>query len=482
MNLCHLSEQILDRRLPDNRRFQFEEHLRDCPGCCEDMRIWGDIQPVLRQAAEQYRMPDPTEDMVEQLVQRASSDVPMKRSGHKQKVIYWLVAASLLIIGSAVLFLHRIHQSAPDQTDKPGLENLAKSIESTGGSGASTVAVSEIVAPQTIPQSTQQSNRLKTESVISLGNDRIRLSADARALVAAHQGTEIVIELAEGEIIVLASPRKNNGQFMVQAGRYQVRVVGTLFVVKYDPGNRMEVTVVEGTVEVLGAAELPVRVTAHQRLHISKTNHYLELMDTHRSELRRVNRLMGREKNSRLGINPKRSDGGVRQAGEKRAGPGEDMSLQPAMDRWRKMVLSGELATAEDQMTGYLSRHPDDWRVWSLLADCRRKAKKWQGAVRAYTEVTELGTGATADRARFLLGVVLQDRLEDHPSAVKWFRDYLKACSSGKKLVASAKIRLSKSMIALGDKSQAEAILTEIAEHSEDSTLRLRAQGLLNNL
>jgi TolA-binding protein len=71
-----------------------------------------------------------------------------------------------------------------------------------------------------------------------------------------------VLRLANGSILAQVAKRAPNNPFVVLTDRYSVRVVGTLFSVTQGPGERVEVSVREGTVVITEGAREIARVTA----------------------------------------------------------------------------------------------------------------------------------------------------------------------------------------------------------------------------
>jgi TolA-binding protein len=71
-----------------------------------------------------------------------------------------------------------------------------------------------------------------------------------------------VLRLASGTILAQVAKRAPNNPFVVLTDRYSVRVVGTLFSVTQGPGERVEVSVREGTVVITEGTREIARVTA----------------------------------------------------------------------------------------------------------------------------------------------------------------------------------------------------------------------------
>ena len=142
------------------------------------------------------------------------------------------------------------------------------------------------------------------------------------------------------------------------------------------------------------------------------------------------------------------------------------------------MVISGQLHGAEKEILTYLDQDETHADVWSILADCRRKAKNFEGAVEAYRQVLAHGSAGQSLRAHFLIGEIYQDHLGDHEKAVESFGAFLDA-SWEDDLYGKVLLRFAKSKMALGANREASEALEKIVNGPYKQDLKSRADSLL---
>jgi TolA-binding protein len=99
-----------------------------------------------------------------------------------------------------------------------------------------------------------ESDRLRTDDA---GRALVRIRTVASVLVGEKSDLEVLrlssgttLRLTQGTLTARVSKRAPGEQFVVEAGHYRVRVVGTLFTVEEGPGDHTAVSVREGVVEV----------------------------------------------------------------------------------------------------------------------------------------------------------------------------------------------------------------------------------------
>ena len=92
-----------------------------------------------------------------------------------------------------------------------------------------------------------------TTSVTLADGSRVDLGASTRARLTSAKAKAIRIDLERGSVDIEATHVEGR-TFVVGAGPYDVRVVGTHFVVRRDPGAQVTVQVERGAVEVAAAA------------------------------------------------------------------------------------------------------------------------------------------------------------------------------------------------------------------------------------
>ncbi|MFC1610644.1 outer membrane protein assembly factor BamD [Myxococcota bacterium] len=123
-----------------------------------------------------------------------------------------------------------------------------------------------VVGEITMSQSADRQSMARVGQQLK-SNTRLRTSEQGQAMVRLYgvgttllsESTEAVvtdhgekIELSKGTVVAAVKPRKKHRPFAVVAGKYQIRVIGTLFKVTRPRTDGVEVSVWEGTVEVRG--------------------------------------------------------------------------------------------------------------------------------------------------------------------------------------------------------------------------------------
>jgi tetratricopeptide (TPR) repeat protein len=165
------------------------------------------------------------------------------------------VAAAVVLIGVAGGSLFRSTPSVVEVTFSSGGVFAARRAEGWHASGAG--------------ERLAEADRLRTDPA---GRALVRIGGVAAVLVGA--GTDVDLErlargtalrLASGTLTARVAKRRPGEPFVVEAGRYTVTVVGTLFTVEVGPSDRTAVSVREGIVEVSGADGRVHRVVAGAR-------------------------------------------------------------------------------------------------------------------------------------------------------------------------------------------------------------------------
>jgi FimV-like protein len=149
------------------------------------------------------------------------------------------------------------------------------------------------------------------------------------------------------------------------------------------------------------------------------------------------------------------------------------------INTWREWVLNGRAADARRAMRAHLARHPSDAATWSLLADCERKAKRWPSAIAAYEKARVHGSDKQASHATYMMATVYQKNLRDHGRAVAMFRAYKASGYVSKELKDLTDVHLARSLIALGKRDEARALLEAVIARQGDSFVGQNAKRLL---
>ena len=99
---------------------------------------------------------------------------------------------------------------------------------------------------------------------------------------------------------------------------------------------------------------------------------------------------------------------------------------------------------------------PRESASWWLLGEARRRAGRPLEAVAAYRKVIDFGGPAEANRARFSIALLLEERLGDATGAMALYRAYL--TGGPRPLEASAQWRLGRLLSARGDGSARDVL------------------------
>jgi TolA-binding protein len=152
------------------------------------------------------------------------------------------------------------------------------------------------------------------------------------------------------------------------------------------------------------------------------------------------------------------------------------------VDLYRQWVLEGKLAEAEAALSQHLATHSIDTEAMSLLADCRRKAGKYNEALDTYKTLMAVAGTHQANRARFKAAVLMQEQLNDHFGAASNFEEYLASGTGSPLLKAKATVRLSRSLIALGERIRARKLLKQVIQTHGGTSTAIQAREILDKL
>jgi hypothetical protein len=130
---------------------------------------------------------------------------------------------------------------------------------------------------------------------------------------------------------------------------------------------------------------------------------------------------------------------------------GEPLPDEATIRQW---LLAGDTARAERALIARLAVAPRESSSWWLLGETRRRAGQPGEAVTAYQRVIELGGPGEANRARFQVALLLEERLGDTAGAIQLYRAYL--AGTARPLEAAAQLRLGR---LLSEAEQASRLL-----------------------
>ena len=295
----------------------------------------------------------------------------------------------------------------------------------------------------------------------------------------AEQGAEVSLD--SGRIELEITPG-TGGRWSVVAGPFEVRVVGTVFSVDWDPvAHRLVVEVERGAVRVFGA-HLP-----HKGLDVSAGRRAAIEAETQRttveaqgSRARAPSGAADRSgPQSRLPSKPAQTKGEAR-AGEERV-PGR-ASSPPVEPDWKTLFEEGLFA---DSLAAVERKGFDQWamrgssRELGMLADLARLNGQASRAIEVLEQLRRRfrGTNAAANAA-FELGLLTAEAKHDQAGARAWFGVYLAERPKGT-YVQDARGRILRSLAKHGG-DEALAAARDYLKHHPDGPDAESARELLS--
>jgi ferric-dicitrate binding protein FerR (iron transport regulator) len=436
MSSCDQVHAWLDGTLAPNERTAFEAHLEGCAKCSALVRSWQQFSTSYQASTQRLQNP-PSEADTARLMQKVG-----RRRGSRG----WLVGGIAVAAAATVLVL-----MAPWRRAEPPLQAFAVAADGT--------------------QTPLIGTAIDTASVLELGGDRIGVDGHTQVTLAHADRKLVKLELKTGSVAAKVSHRAPGQAFVVSSGGYDVVVVGTQFRVAHlERGVRVDV--IEGH----------VKVKARQRQWDVLAGESLELGD----EGREVRSPFTAEAFAELSTSPppppvpvvEPVDAGVAEAPEPKP-----VAPIPAAQvaKWRKAVVAGECPTVLPALRQRAREHSEQSEVWRVFADCLRLAGNDREAANAYQHVVATAPPEEADRARLFLATLLQGSLHEHAEAEKVLRAYLKHKQPAA-LEAAARVKLARSLIALGKKAEAKVELERVLRDLPESPPALEALELRKTL
>ena len=279
----------------------------------------------------------------------------------------------------------------------------------------------------------------------------VRVVEGARARVATTASDRGRISLESGRVEVEVEPAAARS-WTVEAGPYEVAVVGTVFSVQWDPSTGgVEVEVVRGKVvvrgESLGADSIAVE--AGHRLRADHERRTLTLAPLRPVETdpapidEEIEVLEGEETN-----------------GETEPTKATTRRPRAAAPTWKSEATAANYADALELARAQgIDRLLADLPAGDLLllAETARLAKDRALARRTYEQVRARFAGsAQASKAAFQLGRIAADGAGKHAEAARWFETYLRESSNGA-FAREARGRLVQSLDRAGEAAKARA-------------------------
>jgi hypothetical protein len=458
MSACETISSYLDGRLEAAAAERFEEHLEDCVACRRSVEAWRAIAArIVDVSSADSAATAPTTHEQLLIVQRAE----LERGGPRVGAVRIALAASVLLALGVIVGYFLAGSRAPQLTGRdPGA-----------------------AADQGLVYRTDARSRTS----VQLRADTIHLGPASRVRVL-DSGPKTRLALEQGSLACEVAARVDGGGFSVEAPGFSVRVTGTRFLVDLGSGSNPALVVVsQGTVEVRGNAGAS-RLRSGQRMELEAD---AAVRPASAAELAEIDQLFGgpapdREAVASADDAPGPDAGPARAPADSTAvgapAPEPDAVGTTPLARWRGWVIEGRLDEARSALRSHLAAHPSDADAWSLLADCERKRASWEDAVAAYDSLVSCSSGEQASRARFRAAQLLQDRLGDHRRAAELLERFVEAGGGGSLLVDKARIRLARSLAALGRRDRARSQLSQVIESSTDGETVATARQMLEQL
>ncbi|MCP4674126.1 MAG: tetratricopeptide repeat protein [Deltaproteobacteria bacterium] len=499
MSGCHELEQYRDRELSFEERFAFETHLTECARCRESTTRWGEIESEIVSVTvkAEKRLPVWSEKKKERLIREATA----KR--HKRSML-WLrpaaiAAAAAILVGLAVFFTNI------DSKDEKHEENAPLEITARLVNGKS-------VYPMVLSDGARQTIESPKWSrvLLNIGKDIVGLAYDSRLKIVELSATRTRLILEHGTVVCSVAHEASEREFFVETGQLVVRVTGTHFAVSRSDDGGAHVDVSEGRVRVEKPGQEPRSVSAGHRLRVTSDGQATLTPLTNTAE-EKMALLLSDQPSSIRDSGSTGHDVGYENApqiekaeivehlatkqedetaaeliSEEVSSSGSKRRSKAArtgsLSKWRDWIVHGRLDEAERAIVAHLQKSGKDKAAWSLLADCRRKAGDYRGAIGAYRKVIALAPTTEANKARFRAGKILQDRLGAHGEAIKLFEDYVDSKSSSKVLKAEALLRMARSHRSMGRITRARVLLKEVAKGHSGTAAAEQARRILKEL
>jgi tetratricopeptide (TPR) repeat protein len=457
MSWCDACDAFVERELSGSELRAFEAHLRGCQSCRAEVAKYRADQAAAHEWLE-ARVPLTIESKAARSAWRVANARAAQRHASRRR---WLVGAGVALPAAALLafFLLVSGPGQPPPPEPPPL--LVHRLDGTVERSGSSVAGTEL--------DTRQGGRLLAE----LGQDRIGLARRSRATIVDASATHRRIRLHSGTVVVAARRRARSEAFIVEAGGFEIRVVGTRFSVAHDEARPLEVQVSEGSVEISGLRGKAERVRAGEAIAVDRAAN-VEWSSLGNGARDVLHALLEVPRTAAPATEPGR---GPRP--EPKKTKTRRKQRQPSHDDWLQWIVAGEYARTELSIRDHLRRQEGDTRARMLLADCLRKAGKHEQAVVLYQRLAHEADAVLSNKARLLAAEISQTNLADHPAAIRLLRTYLRQPQRARPLEASAMLRLARSLLAVGKDAEAKRMLEEIVERHPTSSAAGGAKSLL---
>ncbi len=481
MSPCSQIEDYLIGKLKGKSLAEFQTHLGRCSQCTTQVSEWNNLEGRIQDWSTQLELPKPSPAEAASLVVSLRPRRAPPRWRRPAIYVGLSAAAALLVF----IFLPYYQEPKPSKVKETiQATKTAASSDETNAQSPIQVLYSEEGELSASGRSFARRLSVPGEGRLLLGleRDRIGLSAQTEIEILRADSNATHIRLFSGSLAVEVEPHQSRGSFVVEAAGYTVKVVGTRFGVSMSDGSEVYVTVDRGQVVVIGPEKTLHKVHKNQTLELGKEGTWrsTSLMEKDRQKL---NELLSDEKMAARGDEVEDADATSRKSASHNKNvkriPQEEPELIGDPTIWREWILGGQYNKAEQSLIKHLETTPNDAGGWSLLANCRRKAGKWGGALKAYHRVIEYGGPRAANSARFEAAVLLQDKFNRYAAAGPLLNEYLK----GPLLLESeAMIRLARSRLHTGQKAAAKELFEQVLERHRGTSAAIQASRLLKSL
>jgi hypothetical protein len=402
----------------------------------------------------------------------------------------WAFASVLILVIGAGIFL--FYGRSPNDDGLPNRPTESKPI------------LISVISPEGINEAQRISSTggvirapLDGRVLARINGDRAGMGPGTVVQVLEATESSARFDLKKGACAWSVAPRKESGEFLVQAGNHTVRVVGTRFLTALSDDDTLTVHVSQGVVKVEAAQGQSHTVQAGQSLTVNGRAAKTKPLGS--SALGEIDYLLNEDPAAtkeetpeptgegdsldavqRDEVLPDPVDGGRDAIGASKSV--QKQVAKPSIEQLQKWIIKGELSRAATALETHLKSSPGDGEAWSLLADCRRKTGNWGGAVSALRNVIAHGRSGSANPARFKAGKILQDKLGRHSQAIELFNAYIEAKDAGRPLEVEAMMRIARSQKAIGRDQAARKTLETVIKKHDGTVSAVKARKLLEDL
>ena len=488
MKNCHQLDNYIDNRLSSDVREQFESHLTNCPACSQSIAVWNRIGREITDIGQELiastdSSPSPS----------LSAMRPESRFRSAKTVVKLALAAAVLV-GSGVFIF--VGKQAPQKDSPP---NELPSFTATYFQDTATVRDIQVNVGTPI----HITNGMR--AVVHLQQDKVGIRTGSTAIIEKAGEQETVVDIKSGTLAFQVHQRTPKYPFVVHAGRYRVKVVGTQFSVALKDGKMLDVVVKEGIVEVTDTARHhSERLLAGRKL-VARGGDPPTISMATADDTMEIDVLLSRGSENMphkdriskdmaspaaLPINL------LENQNDNSASPPQHMASaddEPLLDthrskravknasvaEWQQWVLEGRVDEARTELQAYLRHTTDNADAWFLLADCQKRKKEYRQTVATYQKAIPHLSQRAGQTARYRAAAILQDNLGAHQEAIRLLEKFLKVGKPSHHLEAEAMLRLGVSLRAVGETDRATNLFRQIVANHGATGAAIRARKFL---